>query len=134
MDIYAQNILDHYKNPRNQGKIVHANAKHFETNTLCGDSIGVSAKIEKNIVQKIQFTGEGCAISQAAISLLSEHIKGKNISVILKLGSKEMQDLLGVEVTQRRMKCALLGLLSVQNAILGHQKKLFRSWADFMEE
>ncbi len=134
MDIYAQNILDHYKNPRNQGKIAYANAKHFETNTLCGDSIGVSAKIEKNIVQKIQFTGEGCAISQAAISILSEHVKGKNISVILKLGSREMQKLLGVEITQRRIKCALLGLLSLQNAILEHQEKSFRSWADLIEE
>ena len=134
MDIYAQNILDHYKNPRNRGKMSNANAQHIEANTLCGDSIGVSAKIEKNIIQKIKFTGEGCAISQAAISILSEHVKRKNISVILKLGSKEMQKLLGVEITQRRIKCALLGLLSLQNAILEYQKKPLSSWANLIEE
>ncbi len=134
MDIYAQNILDHYKNPRNQGKMSDANVQHIEVNTLCGDSIGTSIKIEKNIIQKIKFTGEGCAISQAAISILSEYVKGKNIDDVLELGSEEMQKLLGVEITQRRMRCALLGLLSVQNAILVFQKKSFRSWADLIEE
>jgi len=117
MDIYAQNILDHYKNPRNQGSIKNPSLTHKESNTTCGDSIEIDLKIVKDSVKDLKFRGEGCAISQAAISILSEYIIGKKIKDIEKMEEREAVTLLGIEVSERRRYCATLGFLAVKKAL-----------------
>lgn len=109
MDIYKENIIDHYKNPRN--KYVIKDPTHIveEENLLCGDRIKFYLKTnQKNIIEEISFTGEGCAISQATASMLTEILKGKKISFIKRIDFNFIKNLLGVEINPARSKCALL--------------------------
>lgn len=130
MDLYSQNILDYYRNPRNFGTIKGPSVSFQATNPFCGDSITFDLQINRGKVQSAKFRGEGCAISLAAASILTEHIIGKNIADILKLTFDDMQNFLGISVTQRRMKCSLLGLFALQNGILTHEKKETKKWSE----
>lgn len=134
MDIYAQNIMDHYKSPRNKGNIADPTTSHREANYSCGDIIEVDILLQDKIIKDVKFLGEGCAISQASASLLSEKILGKKKEDILLLGFDDMVKILGVQITQRRVKCALLGLLAVQNALLSLEGKGLRGWTDLIPE
>ena len=126
MDMYAETILEHYKHPHNHG-ILKGNAEHKEYNPLCGDSVTIYLLIENDKVKDIKFVGNGCAISQAATSLLTDEIKGKSLEEIKKLDRQDVLDLLGVEISPARMKCALLGIktlkLTVYDYMLKHNKK-----------
>lgn len=117
MDLYAQNILDHYKNPRNRGKIAVPTVTHKEVNTSCGDIIEVDLKIEKEKLKDMKFRGEGCAISQASISILSEYIIGKKVKDILAMEEDGALRFLGIEISQRRKNCALLGFRGTVKAL-----------------
>jgi len=134
MDIYAQNIIDHYKHPRNQGKIDSPSMSGKQVNRSCGDTLAVDLKVKDDKIVDLKFQGHGCVISQAAMSILSESIIGQTIEKVLLLKHEEVLKLLGVEVGQRRFKCVLLGLLTVQNIILEEQagKKSPRTWGDLM--
>jgi len=134
MDLYAQNIIDHYRNPRNNGTIARPTVSHREANYSCGDIIEVDMVIKKNALKAIKFRGEGCAISQAAISILSEHAMGKQLKYVLSLGAKNIKKILGVDFSKRREKCALLGLLTLQNAILKKKKNPSRQFSDLNGE
>lgn len=134
MDIYAQNILDHYKHPRNFKKVPSSNTQRHEANPSCGDSIDMSIAIDNGVIADIGFLGEGCAISLASASLLTEHLRGKTIEEALSLKGEDVERLLGVSVSQRRKKCALLGLLTLQNALLAYQKKPLKKWSDVLSE
>jgi len=131
MDIYAQNILEHFKNPSNKGFIKGADVTHNEANLSCGDKLKVDLKIKNNKLADFKFSGGGCAISQAAISILGEQIIGKSLSLILKLNFDDVKKYLGVSVSERRAKCALLGLITVQNAILKSKGKKLKKWNDY---
>lgn len=117
MNIYASNIMDHYKNPRNKGLLVAADVSHQEINHSCGDDILVSLKLDGDLIKEIKFDGQGCAISQAAISILSEKLIEKNIKDILKYDFDYIKKILGVPISERRYKCAMIGLLAIQKAI-----------------
>lgn len=117
MNLYAQNILDHYKSPRNFGSLEGANVKHKEVNYSCGDKLSVDIKLNGEVLEDIKFSGAGCAISQAAMSMLTDVIKGKKRNVILKLKFSYVEKLLGVPVSEGRYKCAVLGLMTIQNAL-----------------
>lgn len=134
MDLYAQNIIDHYRNPRNSGKLLNPAAVRREANYSCGDIVEVDLGIAKDTITEFRFRGEGCVISRAASSILGEHIRGKTFDDVLVLTLKDVKRLLKVDVTQRRLKCALLGLLAVQNAILAVQKRPVRRWHDMLGE
>ena len=123
MNLYAQNILDHYKNPRNQGKILAPSITRREANYSCGDIIEVDLKIEKNKILDIKFRAEGCAISQAAISILSENFIGKKVQDIIVMKEKDVVGLLGIDVSERRKGCALLGFLAVRKALIQYMGK-----------
>lgn len=123
MNIYAANIIDHYKNPRNKEKIKESDASHQEFNHSCGDDILVLIKIEDDILLDIKFDGSGCAVSQAGISILSEKLVGGKIDDILQYDFKFMQKILGVPISERRYKCAMIGLLAIQKAIIKKQKQ-----------
>lgn len=108
-DLYKEIILEHYKNPNNRG-IVDGGVEAGEANMLCGDKLRISAKIDKGVIEDIKFEGGGCAISMAAVDMLLDLIKGKKISEVKKMSGKEIEKLLGVELTPSRKKCAYLGL------------------------
>src|SRR3989338_4955262 len=127
MDMYAETILEHYKNPHNQGPLQSKTAERKEYNPLCGDSVTIYLLIENDKVADVKFVGRGCAISQAATSLLTDEIKGKSLEEIKSLGRQDVLDLLGVEISPARMKCALLGIktlkLAAYDYMIKHNKK-----------
>ena len=106
--IYSEIILDLYKNPKNFGKLTNYDLKASGGNYICGDTVTFELKIEKEKITDVKFTGEGCAISRASESLLTEMVKGKTISEVKKISSDQVFENLG-GVIQTRIKCALLG-------------------------
>ncbi|MEK6983768.1 MAG: Fe-S cluster assembly sulfur transfer protein SufU [Nanoarchaeota archaeon] len=121
--MYQENILDHFKNPRNFGKIAKASVHHHEYNPLCGDEIDMFLVIDKNNkIADVKFSGHGCAISQASASMLTESIKGKNINEIEKLSKDYILEMLGIPLSPVRLKCALLSLDTLKNGILIYEK------------
>jgi nitrogen fixation NifU-like protein len=110
-------ILDHYKSPRNWGELEGANAHAEGTNPLCGDEQSVDLRIEDGRIAAIRFRGHGCSISTAATSLLSESIEGKTIDEVVALGRDDMTELVGIQLSPVRLKCALLGLGVVKVAL-----------------
>ncbi len=117
MDLYAENILDHYKNPRNKGKLKDATVSKEGANPLCGDQITMYLEIRNNRIKKITFDGIGCAISQAAASMLTEELTGKTLDKARKITKEDMLKLLGVDIGPTRLKCALLALSTLQEAL-----------------
>jgi len=110
-DFYKENILDHYRNPRNAGKLEHPTHSHEEHNPLCGDVIRIDLHVnEDNVIDQVAFRGKGCAISQASASMLMEMIEGKTLDEAKKIGKEDILDALGIEIGPVRLKCALLSL------------------------
>ncbi len=115
--LYQENILDHYKRPRNKGKIEGAQMHRRESNPLCGDVIEIFAKLDDaGRIAEINFDGEGCAISQAAASMLTEMAKGRSAEELLNMDKQEMLDELGINPGPARIKCALLAFKALKMA------------------
>jgi nitrogen fixation NifU-like protein len=121
--IYKENILDHYKHPNNKGKIAH-NASFKEINPTCGDEITIFLDIKDDKISNISFEGQGCAISQAGISMITDKIKGMNIKDVKNLTSEDIYKLLGIKISINRIKCALLPLKSIQSAIKEYENEV----------
>lgn len=132
MDLYAQNIMDHFKNPRNRGRLSDANVTHAEANYSCGDKLAVDLKVEGGAVKGFAFEGAGCAISQASVSILGGLVTGKTEEEVLAMDFNDLREQLGIDISHRRAKCALLGLLTVQNAILQQRGEPARTWSDYL--
>ena len=125
--MYQENILDHYKNPRNFGKIENASVHHHEYNPLCGDEIEMFLVLDENRkVVDVKFNGHGCAISQASASMLTEQIKGKNIDELKKMTKENILEMLGIPISPVRLKCALLSLDTLKNSILIFEKYIIK--------
>ena len=109
-DMYRQQILDHYKNPRNYGELDDATFEHVGENPMCGDTIKLFVKLaeDDDTVEYVSFIGDGCAISQASASLLSEELQGMSLEAIRKIDRDDIVDMLGVEISPMRVKCAVL--------------------------
>jgi nitrogen fixation NifU-like protein len=109
-DMYRQQILDHYKNPRNYGELEDATFEHVGENPMCGDTIKVFVKLEDDgeTVERVSFVGDGCAISQASASMLTGELQGMTLEGVRELDRDDVLDMLGVEVTPMRIKCAVL--------------------------
>lgn len=107
---YREYILDHYKNPRNFGRLEGADISHEEENPLCGDVVGIDLKLRDGVIDDVRFHGRGCAISQASASLLTERIKGKALDDAKQLTKEDVLGELGIEISAARLKCALLSL------------------------
>lgn len=118
MDIYSENIIDHYKDPRNFGNLENFNISLNDSNPLCGDRIRVDMLIEDNLIKDIKYGCEGCAISRASSSIISEKIKNMNVENVIKLNKEFVIDALGIQLNPIRMKCALLSLRAIQKAII----------------
>jgi nitrogen fixation protein NifU and related proteins len=110
--LYREVILDHYKNPHNYGAIEGAHAHAEGQNPLCGDEVAVSVKFaaDGETIDEIGFEGRGCAISQAATSMLTDIVKGKTATEVASLPKEELLDEIGIPLTPVRLKCAILGL------------------------
>jgi nitrogen fixation NifU-like protein len=110
-DLYRENILDHYQNPRNYGALENPDIEYEDDNPLCGDVIRIELKIDdQDRVTQVAFGGEGCAISQASASMLTEEILGKSLDEVKKISKDDMLDMLGIQLGPVRIKCALLAL------------------------
>ena len=116
-DLYRDFILDHYRNPRNAGTLESPDASFEDTNPLCGDKIRMDVKLHDGVVSDVKFRGRGCAISQASASLLTEEIKGKTLNEINKMSKEDVLANLGITISAARLKCALLGLKVLKEAL-----------------
>ena len=118
-DFYRENILDHYKNPRNYGLLEEPDAHAEGQNPLCGDEVSVSIRFGRDgeTIEAIGFEGRGCAISQAATSMLTEIVKGRTAAEVAALPKEEILAEVGIPLTPVRMKCAILGLGVVKVAL-----------------
>ena len=113
-ELYKENILDHYKHPHNKQMVTNYTCTHKEFNPLCGDEITIFLSIKNDTISDVSFWGNGCAISQAATSMLTDFIKGKTIEKIKHLGPWDVFNLLGIRISHTRNKCALLCLKTIQ--------------------
>ncbi len=107
---YREYILDHYKNPRNFGRLEGADISHEEYNPLCGDLVGMDFRVSDGVIEDVRFHGRGCAISQASASLMTERLKGLSLDEARRISKDEVLDELGIDVSPARLKCALLSL------------------------
>jgi nitrogen fixation NifU-like protein len=118
-DIYREIILDHYRNPRNKGKLADADISIHDSNPLCGDEIDIHLKIDGDKIKDIRFEGRGCAISQASASMLTEVVMGKPISAVKDFTKDEHLENMGLtSLGPSRIKCALLSLKVLKLAMV----------------
>ena len=110
MSMFTEVILDYYRHPRNRGTVANAEISAEDNNPLCGDTIKITAKVNEGKIAEIKFDGQGCAISQAATSMLTEHMQGKDVSEAKRLSKKDILAMLNIPISPVRLKCALLGL------------------------
>lgn len=109
--MYREQIIDLYEHPLNQGHLESPDFSYEEDNPLCGDVVRIDVKLDEQMrVADVKWSGEGCAISQASASLLTEEIKGKTLEEIKAFSKDELLDLLGIQLSMTRVKCALLSL------------------------
>jgi nitrogen fixation NifU-like protein len=135
--LYREVILDHYKNPRGHGALEEADAHAEGQNPLCGDEVSISVRFgeDGDTIEDIGFEGRGCAISQAATSMLTEMVQGRKASEVATLPKEELLDEIGIPLTPVRMKCAILGLGVLKVAL--HRAKgtpLPEEWATLANE
>ena len=116
-DLYRDYILEHYRRPHNFGVLDNANVSQEGANPLCGDRITMQLLVRSGVIDGVGFTGRGCAISQASASLLTDEIKGKKVDEVATLRANDVLDLLGIEISPARMKCALLSLETLHGAL-----------------
>jgi nitrogen fixation NifU-like protein len=117
--IYREQILDHNKNPRNKGTLENPQFTYQDVNPLCGDEIRMDVQTDGERVTGIRFSGRGCAISQAAASILTEMVDGQSLDDVKAISREDLLDELGVPISPARMKCAMLGLKVLKAGIYG---------------
>jgi nitrogen fixation NifU-like protein len=116
-DLYRDEILEHYRRPHNFGVLESPTVSHEGANPLCGDRITMQVGIRDGKVAELAFTGRGCAISQASASLLTDEIKGMTVDDAAAYRADDLLDLLGIEISPARLKCAMLSLQTLDAAL-----------------
>jgi nitrogen fixation protein NifU and related proteins len=121
-EIYREAILDHSKHPRHLGTLEDADYTYEDANPLCGDRVRVDVKVKDGRIADVAFSGHGCAISQAATSMLCEKVVGMTLEDVRKLTREDVLDMLGIELGPVRLKCALLGLKTLKAGVYGLER------------
>jgi nitrogen fixation protein NifU and related proteins len=123
-DMYREHILEHYKHPRNFGKLDPADIDHREDNPLCGDDIRIMLRVDDGgKVGDVKFHGRGCAISQASASMLTDRVKGQALDDVKALTRDDIVEMLGIPLSPVRLKCAILSLVVLRDGIELYQRK-----------
>jgi nitrogen fixation protein NifU and related proteins len=118
-DIYREIILDHYRNPRNKGRLTNPDVSIHDSNPLCGDEIDIHLKVEEDKIKEIKFEGRGCAISQASVSMLTEMVLNKPLNLVKDLAKEDILENIGLtNLGPARIKCALLSLKVLKMAMI----------------
>jgi nitrogen fixation protein NifU and related proteins len=134
--LYREVILDHYKNPRGHGVLEEPDVSAEGQNPLCGDEVSIYVSFEpgSDIIDEVKFSGRGCAISQAATSMLMEMVQGRSASDVASLSKDDLLEELGIPLTPVRLKCAILGLTTLKLALhKGKGTPLPEEWSGFDE-
>lgn len=118
-DLFREQILDHYQHPRCHGTLEDADVTYEDANPLCGDRIRMDVALREGRIEKVRFSGHGCSISQAAASMLCEHVEGRTLEEIKKLTREDVLEMLGIELGPVRLKCALLALKTLKAGVYG---------------
>jgi nitrogen fixation NifU-like protein len=118
-DIYREIILDHYKNPRHKGVLDPHDFSYQDVNPLCGDEIRIDVRVDGDRIGEIAFSGRGCAVSQAATSILMEMVDGKTLDEVKAITRDDLLEEIGIPVSGARMKCACLGLKVLKAGLYG---------------
>lgn len=122
MDLYAEIILDHYQNPHHAGALVQPTISARDSNPLCGDRLQLDLRLdESGRICEVGFKGEGCAISQASASMLTDELIGKTLVEAEKLSNEDMHAMIQVPLSPARVKCALLSLSTLKKGILHYK-------------
>ena len=111
---YREFILDHYRNPRNFGRLEGPDISHEEYNPLCGDLVGMDFRLRDGVIDEVKFHGRGCAISQASASLLTQRLHGMSLEDARSISRDDVLNELGIEISPARLKCALLPLKALK--------------------
>jgi nitrogen fixation NifU-like protein len=118
-DIYREIILDHYRNPRNKGRLTNPDVSIHDSNPLCGDEIDIHLNVEGDKIKEIKFEGRGCAISQASVSMLTEMVLDKPLNLVRDLTKEDILENIGLtNLGPARIKCALLSLKVLKMAMI----------------
>ncbi|MEM3154957.1 MAG: SUF system NifU family Fe-S cluster assembly protein [Candidatus Woesearchaeota archaeon] len=117
-EMYKEIILDYYRNPRNKGILPHPDIVSHDANTSCGDEITIYVLVKDGKIGNCRFTGSGCAISQAAVSMLTEYVLGKSLEEVAKFNKQDALNLINIPISCMRLKCALLGLKVLKLGVL----------------
>jgi len=132
--LYREVILDHYKNPRGHGVVDDPDAEAEGQNPLCGDEVSIAVAFEGDTIADVKFQGRGCAISQAATSMLMDMVKGRSAQEVASMSRDELLEEVGIPLTPVRLKCALLGLGVLKLALhKGRGTPLPQEWAGLEE-
>lgn len=123
MNIYEEDILDHYENPSNYGTLEKPDISYEEDNPLCGDQIRMDLEVEDGVIKNVRFSGHGCTISQAAASMLTEEVKGQALEDVKQLTKDDILEMLGIPLGPVRLKCGLLALKVLKAGAYG-----IKSW------
>jgi len=119
--IYREQLMEHYKNPRNRGRIDDAQVEVIENNPMCGDVISMQLKVTDGMIEKVVFDGSACAVTIASSSVLTDALSGKSLEEAKRMTKDELLDLLGVELTTSRIKCASLPLEALHTLIRNYE-------------
>jgi nitrogen fixation NifU-like protein len=123
LNLYQEILMDHYRNPRNNGIIEAADFSAEQRNSSCGDEVLCTGVITDNILGNVLFKGKGCVISQATASLLSEYAQNRSLTALLSLDKDDITAMIGMQLGPVRLLCGLLPLTALQNGIRSYQNR-----------
>lgn len=116
-DLYREKILDHYGHPRNEGELENADVSYERDNPMCGDFVRLDIRLQDGTVSEARFSGQGCVISMASASMLTEEIKGKTVAALEEMDEDDILEMLGVDLGPSRIHCGLLPLRVLQEGL-----------------